>query len=1097
MNQKPVSHQGWIAWMAKNHVAANLLMIVFIVGGLMVVPQVKQEVMPEFRIDIVTVSVPYPGASPEEVEKGINLAVEEGVRGLDGIKKTTTVANEGSGTTIVELRAGSDANKALQDIKNAVDRIQSFPQDSERPIVSLVTLRNEVISLVLYGDVEENALRTLTENVREELLAFPDITQVEYGGGVRPREIHVEVPQDTLRRYDLSLRDVAQAIRSHAVEIPAGGVKTDSGEVLLRTDERRDYASQFRDVPVVSSEDGGKIVLSDIATVVDGFRDTDEAAFFNGKPAMRLKVFRIGDEGPIELAATVKEYVKDLQDRLPPGIEVATWFDASTMFQERIMLLVKNAGLGLLLVLLILGLFLEPRLAMWVTLGIPCSILGAFLLFPSTDVSINMISLFAFIITLGIIVDDAVVVGENIFEYRQRGYNYVDAAIAGSREIAMPVTFSILTNIAAFTPMLFVPGVTGKFFFLVPVITISVFLVSLIESLYVLPSHLAYQKPASPRGMEAFVMRQQKKFADGLLWCIQHLYQPVLRSAVEFRYVTMAFGVAAMILSVGAVAGGHIKFIFFPKIDADIITATATLPFGSPIEETDQVQQQLVRACQDVIDDLGGTENVGKGILTFLGQGAPGRGPGDGDGASGSHITAVEVFLLPSDQRDFSALEFANLWRERVGEIAGLESLLFNASMGPGSGEAINLLVSHPSIATLETAAAELADRMSEYAGVKDVDDGFSAGKTQLNLKLKPEARNLGLTASDLAAQVRSSFYGERAFRQQRGREEIWVMVRLPEDERTSEYDIENLLISLPPSAGGGSSSMQGADMMASAMGSGSAQALPRREIPLGEAATIERSSAYTQIIRTDGRRTVNVTADVVEGVANPNEVLADIEATVIPELQQKYPGLQFSYDGPQQDQAESMGSLMMGFVMAMLVIYALLAVPFKSYFQPIIVMSAIPFGFIGAVIGHVIMGYDLSMISMFGLVALAGVVVNDSLVMVDAANRFRRNDGFSPFDSIIKAGMRRFRPILLTSLTTFFGLMPMIMETSMQARFLIPMAISLGFGIMFSTLIILFLVPALYMFLEDMGYVVGWEEESAEEAASHHNPDVEAPAAS
>lgn len=1035
MSEK-VEKRGPIAWMAGNSVAANLFMVVLVLGGLMVIPTVKQEVFPEFELDIISIAVPYPGASPSEVEQGILLAAEEAVRGLDGIKKVTASAKEGIGTVVVELMTGTNANKALQDVKNAIDRITSFPEDAERPLVQLLTNRREVISLIIYGDLDEGTLRHLGEKAREDILQQDGITTVDLLG-VRPLEISIEVPLDTLRRYGLTLADVAAAVQRGAIEIPAGGVDTDGGEVLLRTAERRDYGRQFRDIPVVSRPDGTMVRLDDMATIIDGFRDTDRAAFYNGKPAVRISVARIGDQKPIEIAKTVKTYRDQLSQSLPAGVKVATWVDASEIYRDRINLLNRNAGLGLLLVLFILGAFLELRLAFWVTLGIPISVLGSFLLFPAFDVSINMISLFAFIVTLGIVVDDAVVVGENIFEMRQRGMSSLDAAITGAKQIAVPVTFSILTNIVAFSPMLFVPGLSGKFFRVIPIIAISVFLISLLESLFILPAHLAHQSRKKHRHRFAEVVANgQKRFASALSHVIENAYRPSLRIALEFRYLTVAVGLALLIFMIGLVVSGRIQFTFMPSLDADEIQANATLTFGAPIEDTRAVADLLVETAMEVMTENGGMD-ISRGILTDLGV----QPVQDGADLSGSHRAMVSVYLVPSDQRPITATQFANLWRQKLGTLAGLESLTFKYSTGPAPGKPIDIQLAHDNLDLLERAASDLAGILRSYAGVTDIDDGYSRGKPQLDFTIRPEASAFGITAADLGNQLRNAFYGNRAFRQQRGREEIWVMVRLPEDERRSEYHVKRMLLRTP--SGG--------------------------EIPIEEAAEITRNRSYTEINRGDGRRVIDVTADVNPRIANANKVLADLESTSLPSFRERYPGLRVSYEGEQREQRDMLSSLARNFVLAMMVIFALLAIPFRSYVQPLVVMTAIPFGVVGAILGHLVMGYELSIISMMGIVALSGIVVNDSLVLVHAANERRDAGGANPFVAITEAGMRRFRPILLTSLTTFFGLAPMIFETSVQARFLIPMAISLGFGVLFSTAIILVIVPSLYLIIEDL----------------------------
>jgi len=1036
--------KGAVAWMARNPVAANLLMLVLMVGGVIVGSRIQQEVFPEFELDMVQVQVPYPGASPAEVEQGIVLAIEEAVRGLDGVKRVTSEADEGGASVFVELLLGADSGRAQQDIKNAVDRITSFPQEAERPVVSLLVSRREVISLMVYGDHEERVLRKVAEDVRDDLLQDPRIVQVELRG-IRPLEISIEVPQRVLRTYGLTLGDVAREVERGALELPAGGVKTRAGEILLRTQERRDRGMEFADIPIVSLEDGTEVKLGDVAGIVDGFADTDEAAFYQGHPAVQLVVYRIGDQTPVEVAEAVKEHAREISLGLPEGIDVAVWRDWSEIYRERINLLLRNARLGLVLVLLLLGLFLDIRLAFWVTLGIPISILGSMLLIPMFDVSVNMVSLFAFIITIGIVVDDAVVVGENVYENRQRGFPFMESSIRGARWIAWPVTFSVLTNMVAFVPIFSMAGVYGKVFRAIPIVVCCVFAVSLVESLFVLPAHLGHQRPYRPDGLLGPVFRLQQRFSSLFERGIRRFYTPLLRVTLQNRYLTTAAGLAVLAATIGFAWGGHIDFTFFPKIDSDRVVAGVTMPYGSPVEETKEVQAVLVKAAQKVLARHGG-EEITRGIFAHVGSASSRHGRSSAGSAGVGHLANVQVYMVPSDQREVTAGDFSREWREEVGDLVGPESVTFRYSLAiGGTSSPIDVELSHADVEVLETAAEELAGELRSYAGVRDIDDGFSPGKVQLDFKVKPEGRSLGITAADLGRQVRNAFYGAEALRQQRGRDEIKVMVRLPESERRSEYDVEELLVRTP---GGG-------------------------EIMLREAASVHRDRAYTEIQRADARRVLNVTADVVPGVANAEKVLADLKREVLPDLTARHPGLTFSLEGQQRDRQESMVSLRGGFSLAMIVIFAMLAVAFRSYIQPVIVMLAIPFGIVGATLGHLIMGYELSLMSMMGIVALAGVVVNDSLVLIHATNE-QRGKGASPFDSITAAAVRRFRPIMLTSLTTFFGLAPMIFETSVQAQFLIPMAISLGYGILFVTVIALILVPSFYMIVEDVKGLVG-----------------------
>ncbi|RMH58680.1 MAG: efflux RND transporter permease subunit [Candidatus Hydrogenedentota bacterium] len=1030
--------KGPISWMARNAVAANLLMLIFLVGGTYFAFRTTQEVFPEFDLDIVTITVPYPGATPRDVENGILLAIEEAVRGLDGIKRVTANAYEGAGRVIVELELGTNRNKALQDIKNAVDRITSFPEEAERPIVSLASNKRQVLSLILYGEMDRQALRAWGEHVREELLQSPGITQVEFDGA-RAREIHVDVPRERLRAYGLTLGQIADVLRRTALELPAGSVKTQQGEILLRTDERRDYAREFADIPVVTKPDGTIVRLAEIARIEDGFAETDEETLFFGKPAFKIDVFRVGDERPTEISRIVREYVKEHERLLPPGAGYAIWNDRSEILAQRTQLLLRNARLGLLLVLLLLGAFLRIRLAFWVTMGIPVSILGAFLAAPILGVTINMISLFAFIITIGIVVDDAIVVGENIYEMRQRGMNSMEAAIVGARMIAVPVVFSVLTNIVAFAPMLFVSGMMGKFFRVIPFIVIPVFSISLFESLFILPAHLSHLPPPRTHGIIGRLNRVQGRVAAGLERFIAARYGPALDLALRNRYTTIALSVFILLVVLGVVAGGHIRFSFLPKIESDAITATAVLPEGTPIEETRRIQRKLLHAAEKVLARHGG-KKITRGILSQVGGTLAGFGPLAARGTSATNVTGVRVFLVSSEDRAVHTSQITREWEEEVGELTGLESLSFEYNIGPGSGKPIDVELAHQNRALLERAAKAVAAALENFRGVRDIDDGFESGKRQFNLELTPVGRALGLSTRELANQVRHSFYGAEAFRQQRGRDEVRVLVRLPRSQRRSVRDVESLIIRTPAGT----------------------------EIPLSEAATVERTRGFTSIKRVDGRRVIDVTADIVPGVGNAAEILAALKKDVLPSLLPDYPGLQYRFSGEERHNQEALGSLFEGFLLALFAIYALLAVPFKSYFQPLIIMTSIPFGIIGATLGHILMGYEISIMSLFGIVALSGVVVNDSLVMIDTINQLRR-EGVSAAEAAAAAPRRRFRPIILTSLTTFFGLAPMIFERSVQARFLIPMAISLGYGILFATLIVLFLVPCLYLALNDL----------------------------
>jgi multidrug efflux pump subunit AcrB len=1036
--------KGPVAWMAGNSVASNLLMGVCVLGGLFMATQVKQEVFPEIVLDVVNVSVPYRGATPAEVETGIVVAVEEAVRGVDGVKHVRGRALEGVASVNVELLDGADRDRALSDVKTAVDRITSFPADAERPTVSLAVNRQRVISLVLYGDLDEQSLRVLGERTRDELQALDEITVAELSG-VRPREIAVEVSQDTLRAHGMTLDQIAGAIRRASVEMPGGTLKTASGEVALRTAERKDDGAEFREVMLKSDpRTGGGLRVEDLAQVNDTFEDVDLEATYNGMPAVQVDIYRVGDQTPIQVADAVFDYIEEMEAALPAGVKMSTWNDRSEMFRGRVELLMRNAALGLVLVFLCLGAFLELRLAFWVMLGIPISFLGAFLLMPFIDVSVNMISLFAFIVTLGIVVDDAIVVGENIYEKRQQGLPFLQAATEGAQQVAMPVCFAILTTVAAFSPLFFVPGVAGKFFRVIPSIVICVLLISLVESLFILPAHLAHSKPGKTTGFRGWFGRQHAKIGHALDWWVERVYGPSLKLTSEWRYTTLAVAMTTLLFAFGLLGGGHVQRSFMPKVESDVVRAIVQLPVGAPMTETLRVRDQLVAAANKVVAENGG-QSISRGLFAIAGSTLGGGGARGGQKSFGTHLLEVHLTLVPSDERDVAARDVAAAWRKAARGLVGVDRILISSALRTGGGTPIDIQLSHSDVEVLKAASARLALAIGEFEGTEDIDDGFQGGKPQLDVTLKPVGRALGLSETELARQIRGAFFGSEALRQQRGRDEVRVMVRLPAADRRSLASFESLILRTP--TGG--------------------------EIPLGEAATVTVGQAYTEITREDGRRVVNVTADVGEKEANAEEIVIALKAKALPGLTADYPGLTAGFGGQQREQGETFAAMGRGFIMALFVIYALLAVPFRSYLQPLIIMSAIPFGIVGAVAGHVIMGFEVSVISMMGIVALSGVVVNDSLILIVAANEFRE-EGQAPYDAVVNAAKRRFRPILLTTATTFFGLLPMIFESSVQARFLVPMAISLGFGIVFSTVLILVVVPSLYLILEDFRGLYG-----------------------
>ena len=1039
-----------IAWFAENGVAANLLMAVIIIGGLLTIPTIKQEVFPEFSTDLISVSVLYPGAAPQEVEEGVCIRIEEQLQGISGIKKMTSTASESQGSVLIELLEGEDVRDVLDEVKSRVDAIETFPEEIESPVIQEILVRPQVINVAVSGPADEKALKRLGEKVRDEISALPGITQVELTNA-RPYEISIEVSENTMRRYGLTFDQVANAVRRSSIDLPAGAVKTTGGEILLRTKGQAYEGIQFENLALISRRDGTQLRLGDIAQVRDAFAETDQMARFDGQPAVLVQVFRVGEQSALAISAAVKRYIAEAQTRMPEGIQLVTWRDDSEPLRSRLDLLVRNGLQGLLLVVAILAFFLRLRLSLWVSLGIPISFLGTFLLLPSLDVSVNLISLFAFIVVLGIVVDDAIIVGENIFAHYERGKNGLQAAIDGTREMMVPVIFGVLTSVAAFTPMLAVPGPTGKIFKVLPLVVIPTLMFSLVESLFILPNHLSHgnNRPSegSSEGASKRKISAGGPFERALKWFIRSVYHPLLSFCLEWRYLTAATSFATLLLTAALLAAGWIQFQFLPSIESENVLAVLSMPLGTPVEQTARAVRRIEESAEDLRQEVDGgppaEHSVFRHMLASIGEqptrAAQGnRATNAASSFSAAHLGEVNIELADSEDRRFSSRELAERWRQLTGPIPDATELSFTSSLF-SAGEAINIQLTALDINLLRRAADELKDRLMAYPGVFDITHSFQTGKKEVTLQIRAEAEMLGLSQLDLARQVRQAFYGEEAQRIQRGRDDVKVMVRYPEAERKSLGDLQNMRIRTP---------------------SGS-------EVPFSTVARAEFGTGYSSIKRVDRRRAINVTADVDTTQANSNDIIATLQRTDLPELLEKYPQVSYTLEGEQREQREMLFSLFRGFLLALLLIYTLVAVPLKSYSQPLLIMSAIPFGLVGAVWGHILMGHNLSILSMFGIVALAGVVVNDNLVLVDYVNR-RRRAGSSLLYAVRTAGISRFRPILLTSLTTFGGLTPLLLEKSLQAQFLIPMVISLAFGVMFSTFVSLILVPSLYLILED-----------------------------
>ena len=1038
-----------IRWFILNTVAANLLMVFIIIAGIFTLSRLRMEVFPDITIPIINVSVVYPGASPEDIEESICVKVEEQVQGINGLKRIASSSNEGYGSINIEVENGYDIDEVKDEVKSQVDAITSFPDDAEKPTIRSFDGQPEVITIAVHGHVDEASLLNIAEKVRDEVSELPNITQTRLGK--KPREISIEISENTLQKYGISFDYVANKIRTSSMDVPGGAIETYDGEILIRSKGQAYTGEEFGIIPVLSLADGSTVFLRDIAEIVDGFQDVEYDIKFNSEPALLIRVYRTGEQNALDIADAVHGYIKKKNAFMPPGVSLTTMKDESVILRGRIELLTENAYLGLGLVLIVLALFLKPKLAAWVSLGIPISFMGGFWLLPLFDVSINMISLFTFILVLGIVVDDAIVVGENIHIYLKRGLSGVDAALEGAYQVAKPVIFAVLTTMVTFSPMILVEGALGKIWKIIPVVTILVLMFSLIESLTILPAHLAHMNINEAKKKNRFSQWWsdiQMGIHNWLQGFIKNKYTPVLELALKNRGNTVAIAISIFILTVGLVASGFIRFNFFPPLEADIVIAGVEYPEGTPVSLTKVGLDQIEKSAYKLKDSLEVLYPENKIFINMVSTAGDqpiktqsARGPGNLDATFfGSHLAECVIELAPGEERPISTVEISKIWRELTGPIPGVKQVTFDSDLFT-TGAPIEIQLSSVNREDLKAVTNSLKDKLQTYAGVFDIKDSFSAGKDEIKLNLLPEAQNYGITMASLARQVRQAFYGDEVQRVQRGRDEVKVFLRYPKDERVSLNNLEQMNVRVGNNV----------------------------EVPLGQVAQGELSSGYSTITRTDRKRSISITADVDLSEANANEILAKFETEHIAPILQDYPSVNYSFEGEQREQRDTLSSLFKNFALALFVVYVLLAIPFKSYLQPLIIMSAIPFGFTGAVIGHIIMGMNLAVLSIIGIVALSGVVVNDSLVMVDFINRYKREDGKTSLEAALAAGPRRFRPILLTSITTFVGLFPLLIEKSVQAQFLIPMAISLAYGVLFATLITLILVPTSYLIIEDI----------------------------
>ena len=1084
-----------IAWFATNHIAANLLLILIVMAGLSALLTMPQKSFPDIDVPIISVSIPYLGAAPEEVEQGVCIRVEEELDGVEGVKEIRSVANESLCSVTVELFEDADESRALDDVKNRIDALDTLPEETEQPIINLATSIRPVIDLAITGPDDERTLKVLGQRVRDEIAALPGITQVSLVN-TRPYEISIEVSESDLQRFGLTFSQVAEAVRARAINLPGGAIKTEDGEILLRTKGQVYWGEEYERLVLLSRPDGSLVFLSDVARVVDGFEDTDQSLRFDGQPAAIIRVSRVGSEDILAITGAVMAYLDTSAQALPEGVRLTVWNDNSRLLEDRLATLLDSARQGFLMVLLLLALFLRPVLAFWVSVGVPVAFMGALYLTNYVGLSIDGISLFGFILVLGIMVDDAIVVGESVHSRQREGGTPLVGSIEGTQRITIPVIFGVLTTICTFLPMLQGVGSSGQIGAVIATVVICCLIFSLIESQLILPAHLGNKQTKTAKGevylllvpLMVIVLLQfswstssfvglaialmtvvyaldrlgltdkpakrliaaQSRFSTRIEAVIDGPFRRMVERATQARYTTLAMAFAFFLSGVAVFGSGRLPFSFFPPLAADQVIAQLTMPLGTSSEITEQAVRHLERTGESIRDELNEQYRGAPPVTHILasvggsqggGLGLPGSG---GGGASGGHMGEVTLQLTPSQARTISTKEVAALWRERSGSIAGAVELKFNSSLF-SVGNAIDIQLAGNDVDELREVAAGLRAELARYPGVIDITDSFRSGKQELKLKMTPEGEALGLSLGALAQQVRQAFYGEEAQRIQRGRDDVRVMVRYTEAERESLASLDDMRVRTREGS----------------------------EVPFRTVANASLGQGYSSIKRADRKRVVNVTADVDRTQITADEVVGDLSRSYFPVIRVEHPRVSLSLEGEQRQSGEYLVSLVFPFLIALFAIYALLAIPLRSYVKPFIIMSVIPFAFIGAIWGHQIMKLaglvsGLAMMSILGMIAAAGVVVNSSLILVYAINQ-RRDAGSSMADAVVDAATSRCRPIVLTSMTTFVGLMPLMFNTSVQAQFLVPMAVSLSFGVLFATVITLLVVPSIYLFFEDL----------------------------
>ena len=1012
-----------IRWFTENKVASNLLMIAIAVGGILSLPLLDREVMPGIPLDMINIDVEYRGASPVEIEERICIRIEEAIHDLEGIKSLASEAVDGRGGVAVEVAKGFSTQKMLADIKARVDALDTLPEQAEEPQIREAPWSEEVIELVVSADTDESALREIAHRVRDDVARLPGVDEVNLEG-LRQPEMAIEVSEYTLRKYNLTFDDVVNAIRRSSINLPGGAIRAEGGDITLRTFEQAYVSADFAEIVLLRSPDGTRVLLGDVADIRDGFEETDELSRFNGHRAAAINVRVRNDPDVVSVNEAVRDYADKARATLPPGVQLDIWLDSSEIFASRANMLLSSGAIGLVLVFILLTLFLRPMIAIWVCVGIAISFLGAIFVIPSTPISINMMTLFAFVLVLGIVVDDAIIIGESIHVQVESGLRGAEAAYHGARRVAKPVIFAAVTTMIAFSPTLFMEGAAAKMTLPLSLVVILSLVFSLVDAFFILPAHLSHLKPLSDRDNMSMLGRLRRRIADGLSAFSRERYRPFIVSAVRSRYLTLAVFIGVWLVIMSFIQGGWVKQTFYPLIPGDDIIVNVKLSDGVSFTTTRQVVTQVESAAETVREHYRQErgEDIVQNVRTFARE----------------NNILVTMELKPSEERDLPIELVSDHWREAIGFIADTKTYTFDYHLIEREPPVkLGLTADDPDL--LNAATARVEQKLATYDGLFGINNSQRSARTEILVTARPAAENYDVDREQIAQQVRQGFFGEEVQRIPRGRDEVKVMVRYPAAARRSLEQINQIRIRV------------GDDV----------------EVPISSVADLEYTQGMSAIRRLDRRRIVEVTAEADYKRADPYAIVTDIRENFVPGLKEEFQGLEFLVKGEQDAASEFTIELMRLTLLAFLATFGLIAIAFRSYVQPAIIMTAVPFGLLGAIVGHLVFDVTMSMFSFMGVVAAAGVVINDNLVLIDAINKVREVQA-DIVRAVIEAAVSRFRPILLTSFTTFVGLLPIMSERSTQSEYLKPMTLSLGFGVFFASFVTLIMVPCLYVVVED-----------------------------